>query len=171
MTEQRRLVVMRHAKAEPYASTDHARRLTERGCQEARAAGQHLLELGLVPGHAVVSSAERTRLTWEAVARTTGSAADPQLDAAVYAGGVDVALETLQSVPDDVETVLFVGHNPTASYLCHVLDDGEGDPTAVSGMLRGFPPAALVVFAVEVPWSELGPEAGRVIDFHAPAGR
>ncbi|MGN6575439.1 MAG: SixA phosphatase family protein [Nocardioides sp.] len=168
MTEQRRLVVMRHATAEPYASTDHARGLTERGCQDARAAGLHLLERGLVPGHAVVSTAERTRLTWEAVASATGSTAAPQLDAAVYTGGVDVVLEALQSVPDDVETLLFVGHNPTASYLCHVLDDGEGDPEAVSGMLRGFPPAALVVFAVEGPWSSLGPESGRVVDFHAP---
>ena len=171
MTERRRLVVMRHAKAEPYASTDHARRLTERGVQEARAAGQHLLGLGLVPDHAVVSPAERARLTWEAVASATGSAADPQLDAAVYSGGVDVVLEALQNVADEAETVLFVGHNPTAAYLGHVLDDGEGDPEAIGGMLRGFPPAALVVFAVEVPWSELGAEAGRVVDFHAPTGR
>jgi phosphohistidine phosphatase len=162
---------MRHAKAEPYASTDHARRLTERGCKDARAAGLHLLEHGLVPGHAVVSTAERTRLTWEEVADATGSTATPQLDAAVYTGGVEVVLEALQTVPDDVETLLFVGHNPTAAYLCHLLDDGEGDPEAVSGMLQGFPPAALVVFAVQGPWSALGPEGGRVVDFHAPARR
>ena len=169
MTEQRRLVVMRHAKAEPYASTDHARRLTDRGCEDARAAGVHLRERGLVPGYALVSTAERTRLTWEAVASATGSAATPQFDAAAYTGGVEVVLEALQAVPGDVETLLFVGHNPTAAYLCHLLDDGEGDPEAVSGMLHGFPPAALVVFAVEGPWSGLGPESGRVVDFHAPA--
>ncbi len=168
MKQRRRLVVMRHAKAEPYASTDHARRLTERGSRQARTAGQHLLERDLVPGHAVVSTAERARLTWEAVASVTGSPVHPQLDAAVYAGDVDAVLETLRSVPEEVETMLLVGHNPTAAYLCHVLDDGEGDPEAISGMLRGFPPAALVVFEVAVPWCELGAESARVVDFHAP---
>ena len=44
----------------------------------------------------------------------------------------------------------------------------EGEPEAVSGLLRGFPTAALVVFEVTVPWSDLGPETGRVVDFWAP---
>ena len=67
------MVVMRHAKAEPYASTDLARRLTERGRQQAAAAGARLRELGLVPEHAVVSTAERTRMTWDEIAAATGA--------------------------------------------------------------------------------------------------
>ncbi|MGZ8735811.1 MAG: SixA phosphatase family protein [Nocardioides sp.] len=168
MTEQRRLVVMRHAKAEPYAATDPARRLTERGRQQAAAAGARLRELGLVPEHAVVSTAERTRMTWDEIAAATGATAEPQLDAAVYSGGVEVVLETLQAVPGHVATLMFVGHNPTAAYLCHLLDDGDGDPDAVSGMLRGFPAGAMVVFDVAVGWADLGAESGRVVDFYEP---
>ena len=55
----------------------------------------------------------------------------------------------------------------TAAYLGHYLDDGEGDQDAISGMLRGFPTSALVVFNVHVAWSEIGPESGRVVAFHA----
>jgi phosphohistidine phosphatase len=64
--------------------------------------------------------------------------------------------------------VIFIGHNPPAAYLVHLLDDGEGDPEAVGGMLRGFPPGALVVFEVPGCWSELSPESARVVDFFAP---
>lgn len=169
MTEQRRLVVMRHAKAEPYASTDHARRLTDRGRAEARAAGTRLRELGLVPDHAIVSTAERTRMTWCEIAEATGSDVGPQMDAAAYSGGVDVVLETIQTAPEQARVLLFVGHNPTAAYLCHLLDDGEGDPDAVSGMLHGFPTGAMVVFEVGGPWADLGAESARVVDFFAPA--
>ena len=168
MTEQRRLVVMRHAKAEPYASTDHERRLTDRGRAQARAAGVRLRELGLVPDHAIVSTAERTVMTWAEVADATGSMVGPQLDAAVYTGGVDVLLETIQTAPDEAAAVMFIGHNPAAAYLSHLLDDGEGDPDAVGGMLRGFPPGALVVFEVVGCWSELGAESARVVGFFAP---
>ena len=62
--------------------------------------------------------------------------------------------------------MMFVGHNPTAAYLCHFLDDGEGDPAAVSALLQGFPPGAVAVLEVNVPWAELGAETGRVIGFY-----
>ena len=165
----RRLVVMRHAKAEPYASTDHVRRLTDRGRSDARAAGRHLAEAGLVPDHAVVSDAQRTRETWDEVAGVLGCGEVARHDRTVYGGGVDAILETLTVVPEECRTVVLVGHNPTAAHLCHALDDGDGDPVAVGGLLRGFPTAALVVFEVAAPWTELGPETGRVVDFWSPA--
>lgn len=170
MTARRRLVVMRHAKAEPYAATDHARALTDRGRSQAAAAGAHLAQRGLEPDHVVSSTAERAQETWAEVRRVLGTALEAQVEGAVYTGGVDVLLETLRVVPEDVGTLVFIGHNPNAAYLGHLLDDGDGDPAAVGGMLRGFPTAALVQFDVEDPWSELAPGSGRVVDFWAPGG-
>jgi phosphohistidine phosphatase len=159
---------MRHARAEPFASTDHVRALTDRGHADAAAVGTWLAGVGVVPDHAVVSTAERARETWFDVARASGSEADPEFDRGVYQGGVDAVLETLHAAPEDAQTMIFVGHNPTAAYLAHLLDDGEGDHDAISGMLRGFPPSAVVVFDVEVPWADLAAEAGRVTRFHVP---
>lgn len=164
----RRLVVMRHAKAEPYASTDHVRRLTDRGCSDARAAGRHLAGTGLVPDHALVSDAQRTRMTWDEVAGVLGCGDVARHDRTVYGGGVDAIMEALAVSPSESRTVVLVGHNPTAAHLCHMLDDGAGAADAVSGLLRGFPTSALVVFEVAVPWSDLGPETGRIVDFWAP---
>jgi phosphohistidine phosphatase len=158
---------MRHAKAEPFAASDHARPLTERGRAAAHDAGEHLRATQVRPEYALVSSALRTRETWAAVVQAAGlDDVDVVFDDAVFTGSVDVALETLGAVPQAVSTVMFVGHNPTAAYLCHHLDDGDGDPTAVSELLHGFPPGAVAVLEVSVPWAELGAETGRVVGFY-----
>jgi phosphohistidine phosphatase len=158
---------MRHAKAEPFAETDHVRRLTDRGVAAARDVGAHLRDSGIRPDFVLVSSAERARDTWAAVSELAGAgSAEVRLDDAVFTGSPDVVLEALQAAPADAGTVMFVGHNPTAAYLCHLLDDGEGEPAAVSGLLEGFPPGAVAVMEIGVPWSELGPETGRVVGYY-----
>ncbi len=66
--------------------------------------------------------------------------------------------------------MIFVGHNPTAASMVHVLDDGSPDPQAFRTLARGFPPAALAVLEVTVPWSELGPATGHLAAFHVSKG-
>jgi phosphohistidine phosphatase len=163
----RRLVLVRHAKAEPFAASDRARELTDRGRREAEAAGSYLREQGIVPDHAVVSSSLRTRGTWDAMEQALGSAAEVVYDEAVYSGSTDVVLEALRVVPDAAKVVVFVGHQPTVGHVAHLLDDGEGDHEALHSMLHGFPTTSMAVFDVEVPWDELGDETGRLVDFRA----
>src|SRR3954447_3038510 len=120
VTDRRRLIVMRHAKAEPFASTDHSRRLTDRGRASARDAGAYLREHGLTPDHALVSSATRTRETWTSMTEELDESGTLVFhDDAWFTGSVDVVVEALRALPDDALTVVFVGHNPTAAYLCH----------------------------------------------------
>jgi phosphohistidine phosphatase len=158
---------MRHAKAEPFAASDHVRRLTERGLAAARDVGRHLRDRATLPDYAVVSSALRTRQTWDAVVASSGlTDCEVSFDDAVFTGSADVVMEALRAAPQDAATVMFVGHNPTAAFVCHHLDDGEGDVTAVSELLHGFPPGAVAVLEVTVPWAELGPETGRVVDYY-----
>lgn len=170
MTSGRRLVLVRHAKAEPFAETDQARALTERGRREAEGAGRYLRARSVVPDHALVSSALRTRATWEAMEEAMASKAEVVYDAAVYSGSPDVVLEALKVVPADARTVVFVGHQPTIGYLAHMLDDGDGSVEALHSMLHGFPTGSLALFEVEKPWEELGPETGRLVDFRAGQG-
>jgi len=164
------LIVMRHGKAEPFAADDHERRLTDRGLRSAADAGRHLRETGNVPDYAVVSSSVRTQQTWEAVDATLQSGARTSVDETVYSGSPEVVLEALRAVPRDSQVVIFVGHNPTAATLANQLDDGNGDPAAISEMLKGFPAGALLVLEVELPWSELDAETGRAVDFYVGKG-
>jgi phosphohistidine phosphatase len=171
VTDARRLLVMRHAKAEPFAASDHGRGLTERGRASAHDVGRYLRQQGVVPEYVVVSSALRTRQTWEAVAQELGDIeAEVNVDDALFSGGPDVVVDALHGTPPDARTVMFVGHNPTAAYLCHYLDDGEGDEAAVSGLLKGFPPSAVAELEVGVAWSDLGAESARVVGFYVGQG-
>lgn len=163
-------MLMRHAKAEPFASTDRDRRLTDRGRREAAAAGRFLSEHGIEPDVAVVSPAVRTRETWEALARSLPSTVEVRLDGAVYDGSADMVLECLRIVPEDASTVLLVGHQPAVGQLAHLLEDGTGDPDALHLMLHGFPTASLAVFNVSVDWSELGAEKGCLVAFRPGEG-
>ena len=89
VTDRRRLIVMRHAKAEPFAPSDHARTLTDKGLASARDAGAHLRDTGVKPEYAVVSSAVRTRQTWDAVVEMAGiTDCEVSFDDAVFTGGV-----------------------------------------------------------------------------------
>jgi phosphohistidine phosphatase len=164
------LVILRHGKAESFAEEDHRRRLTDRGRRSAFAAGEWLAAHGMVPTNAFVSSAVRAQETWEAAAEGSGSVADARVEDAVYTADADTALDLLRTAPPESQVVLFVGHNPTAASITHVLDDGNPEPQAFRTLARGFPPAALAVLEVSVPWSELGPATGHLAAFHVSKG-
>jgi phosphohistidine phosphatase len=158
---------MRHAKAEPYADTDTARHLTGRGHEEAAAAGRHLAEIGMVPDLALVSSAVRTRETWDEVRDACGATAREEFSDELYAASPTGVLETLRLVPEETETCLFIGHNPTAAHLAAALDDGEADPAVLQGLLEGFETSALAVFELPGAWADLREADARLIKFYS----
>ena len=163
----RRLVVMRHAKAEATAATDHARALAPRGLADAEEAGRWLGEQGVEPDLALVSDATRALQTWEQVATGAGWDCDVDASAGLFAAGGDTAFDLIRETDPEVRCLVVIGHNPTMAYLAELIDDGEGDDEATTAILtRGFPTSAVAVFAVEGPWSELGPGSGRLEAFH-----
>ncbi len=166
----RRLLLMRHAKAEAGGADDHARDLTERGRRDAAETGSWLRDQGLVPTHALVSSAARTTQTWLELAAASGSTARPDLDDALYAAGPDSALEVIRAATAQAATLLVVAHNPTVAHLAQLLSDGLADATALRDMAHGYPPAAVTVLELSGPWAELGEGGARVTAFHVGQG-
>jgi phosphohistidine phosphatase len=169
--DSRRLVVVRHAKAEQAGDTDHARRLLERGRTEAAAAGQWLAGQGVVPDHALVSAATRARETWEALAAGGGWSVEPNLDDGLYSAGPDTALDLIRGIPADAAVLVVVGHNPTMAHLAQLLDDGEGDPEASTAMASGFPTSAVAVFEYDGAWADLDLTSARLVAFHVGRGK
>jgi phosphohistidine phosphatase len=169
-TRNRTLVVVRHAKAEPFGEEDHERRLTERGHRDAAEAGAWLAAQGIVPTHAMVSSAARAKATWESLAEGAGGSAVASYEDGLYSAGPDAALEVLRTAEPEAKVLVFVGHNPTAAYLAHMLSDGTPDPDAFRAMSEGFPTAALAVFEVHVDWADLSEGSASVTHFHVGKG-
>jgi len=161
---------MRHSKAGPYTETDHERTLTSRGRRDASEAGAWLGANSLLPDLALVSSATRTIETWEAVAAASGSQVEADFRDTLYNASVREVIEELTGVPEDVERLLYIGHNPTAWEVAHVLDDGAGAVDARRQLWEGYPTSALTVFDVAVPWAELERDSCRVVHFHVGRG-
>jgi phosphohistidine phosphatase len=167
----RRLVVMRHAKAEATAPTDHERALAARGRADAEDAGRWLRAQGVLPDAALVSDARRTVQTWEQVALGAGWDCAADFCAGLYAAGGDSAFDLLRDTGSSVECLVVIGHNPTMAYLAELIDDGDGDAAATEALLtRGFPTSAVAAFAVTVPWTDLAPGTGRLEAFHVGNG-
>lgn len=166
----RQLLVLRHAKAEPFAASDHDRVLTRRGRADAAAAGQWAADHGVLPDHVIVSSAARTQETWSCFAEAAGVAPEVVVDRSLYAAGTDAALEILTSVPAEARAVMLVGHNPTMAYLVHLLDDGGADPAVFADVSTGYPTSALTVLDVPGPWADLDVAGARIRMFHVGRG-
>jgi phosphohistidine phosphatase len=166
----RRLVVMRHAKAEQAGPTDFDRPLAARGHRDAAEAGSWLASVGVVPDHALVSAALRTRETWAAVASGGGWDLEPELDRGLYSAEPATAVDLISAVGDEVQALVVVGHNPTVAYLAQLLGDGEGDPALESELYAGFPTSATAVFEYDGAWTDLTEGSARLVGYHVGRG-
>jgi phosphohistidine phosphatase len=116
----RQLWLLRHGEAEPHdARPDAERRLTERGAEQARAAGRALARLELPVHLAFTSPKVRARDTAELACAELG--VRPMVHEAL-AGGFDRddALALLEAAEGD-QRVLVVGHNPDLEQVLHDL--------------------------------------------------
>ena len=162
--------MMRHAKAESWGESDHERQLADRGRDDAAAAGRWLVEQGFTPDRALVSSAARTRETWDAVASGAGWDLAPVLDDGLYSAGPDTALDLMRETPDEARSLIMIGHNPTVAYLAQMLDDGAGDPASTADMAGGYPTCAITVLTFAGPWADLDMASASVAAFHVGRG-
>lgn len=157
MDSLHRLVIIRHAKAEGYAASDAERVLAPRGREDAKVAGTWLAELGITPDVALVSTAARTRETWQLIAEAAGWSTTPEFDEALYGADEDTILDLIAATDESVATLLVIGHNPTVGMLAQLLDDGDGPAEAVDSLVMGYPTSAVTVFDIAVPWARVGP--------------
>jgi phosphohistidine phosphatase len=161
----RRLILMRHAKAEQVAPTDHQRPLSRRGRADAIAAGEQLAELRLFPDYALVSSAARTIGTWDGVAPSIGANTQVVVERSLYGAAAAQVLEEISLVPAEIETLIVIGHNPTMDWLSFDLDDGdESGASARAVVASGFPTCAVTVFEVAEGWADIGTARCRLVD-------
>lgn len=119
----RRLIVLRHAEAEPdgEGQGDHGRPLHDRGRRDAARVGTRLRELGWVPQVVVSSDATRTRQTWQHMAAALGSTPAVTLTRELYLMGIDEIRAALREQAGEVDTVLVLGHNPGWEDAVHAL--------------------------------------------------
>lgn len=146
-----RLILMRHGKAEQHAATggDFERALAPRGQADAALMGQVLAKAGLVPDLALVSSARRTRETWDATSPAF-PAAQAQVRRDLYHAEVQDVLAAIREEAPDSGTVMVVGHNPGLHELAlRMALGGPVDPARLAKLRGKFPTATVAVFSID----------------------
>lgn len=110
----KRLVIMRHAKSawDTDAPDDHSRPLNKRGRRDALRVGEALRERGWSPDLVLSSDSQRTRETWAGLASELEGSPGIVFTPALYHAGMGALQRLLEDVPEHVQTVLALGHNP-----------------------------------------------------------
>lgn len=146
----RTVVLVRHAKADSgEQGSDHDRRLTSRGTQDAADTGRWLGQRLARVDHVWVSSAARAVATWEQLRRSLPDPGEVVVDRALYHAGARDVVEHVTGSTHPVS--LLVGHNPAF----------EQAVQALTGHLHGLRPSAAAVI-------ELTGERGRLADLWQP---
>ena len=147
-----RLILLRHAKAERSAPSgeDFDRPLAERGRADAKLMGRVLADAGLTPDLALVSSAARTRQTWEEASRAFGREIETYADKRLYLAGSAAMRAMVEELEGRDGTLILVGHNPGIHQLAlQLLIEGAAAASTIARITSKFPTASAVAFEVD----------------------
>jgi phosphohistidine phosphatase len=146
-----RLILLRHAKAEADAPSgdDFDRPLAARGRRDAAEMGRRLAERGYGPDLALVSTALRTRETWEEAAASLADA-EVRFEPELYNADAGAIRRLAAQRGAAAQTVLVVAHNPGLQELAmELMARGEAPTAFLAQAGRNFPPAAAAVFTFD----------------------
>lgn len=156
----KRLLLLRHAKAEPHVALggplgDHDRALANRGRREAKTIGRFVALAGQAPGIACCSTAQRCRETVELAAKAGRWKLTVTHPDALYGGSAAAYLAVAREAPNEHTTLLVCGHEPTISELASELLGG--------GSLR-VAPGTLIAIDFEIDhWRDLAYGGGLLV--------
>jgi phosphohistidine phosphatase len=151
------LHLLRHAKSEwsDPALTDHDRPLNKRGRRARLEVADHVH--GWTVDLVVCSTSRRTRQTAKPVVAELGCKV--RYDERLYAAETDDVLAVLRTLPEECNTVMVIGHNPSMEEVTFEL----------CGKSPVYPTAALGTVSLTVgTWSEVAPGVGTLEAFYSP---
>jgi phosphohistidine phosphatase len=163
----RTLYLLRHAKSswEESGLPDHDRPLAARGRRATKLLAAYLRREGISPQLVLCSSARRARETLDGIAPALGGDVEVQVEADLYSATAGDLIERLHAIPDEVESAMLIGHNPTMQSLALSLATrGEQLETVA----RKYPTGALGTLTFEGSWQGLGTGDGELVAFVRP---
>jgi phosphohistidine phosphatase len=164
----KQLFLLRHAKSswDDPTLADHDRPLSARGRRAAKLMAEHLRREGIAPELVLCSPSRRTRQTLTRIAPAgLGENVDVQIDSELYTASAAKLLEVLHEVPDEVQSVMLIGHNPGIQDLALSLARGGSEVVRVRSK---FPTAALATLELDGSWRELVPGGAELVSLVKP---
>jgi phosphohistidine phosphatase len=165
----KQLFVLRHAKSswrDPGVD-DHERPLAPRGQRTVKLLAQHIRDSGMSPDLVLCSSSRRTLETLEGAAPGGETLIEPDL----YSASASEIIERLEHVPEEVESVMVIGHNPALQTLVLRLagrNPGTAEESYLAEVQRKFPTGALATLSFDCAWSALIPGRASLTAYVSP---
>ena len=158
------LAFLRHAKSDWGAPglNDLDRPLNPRGRDAARRVGRELKRRDLRFDLILASPAERVRQTLAEAGEELGESLEAQFDRRIYLAEPETLIALVRNVPDDVGSLLLVGHNPGTEQAVRAIteDDSNGFRTKAAAK---YPTGAMAIIDLPVDrWADVGAEKGRI---------
>ncbi len=139
----KRVSLLRHAKTEKALLTqdDSARVLTAKGREDASDLGKLLRKRGFSPDLVLCSPAARTRETLQYLGSTCPLTAKVEYAPVIYLAGPEQVIELWRELPDSVQHVLIIGHNPGLPQCAFLA--AEDKSGAAQEVLQDFAPCSM----------------------------
>lgn len=181
ISEDKRVVLIRHAKSAWPDVPDDERPLGKRGRRDAPVIGRWLAAADCEPDLVLCSPARRTRETWQLASAALGATPPVTLESVIYGGSAASLLDLVRHAPGAARTVALVGHDPGIPDLALMLSGARDDAApaareaaALDRIREKFPTAAVAVLAFSGSWAQLGRTRAHLAEFVTPrdlAGR
>ena len=160
----KRLFLVRHAKSswDDASLPDKERPLNERGEREAPKMGKRLAKRDVKPDLILSSSAKRALATTEIIAEKLDYERDKiVVDDRLYGASARDLLQIIHKLPQDVKSVMLVGHNPELTDLAHRL----------APKIIDMPTCAVAELTFDTKsWPSIGDDKPAKVVFHDPKG-
>jgi phosphohistidine phosphatase len=163
----RRVYLLRHAKSswDDHSLADHERPLAKRGRRAGKLMERHFRAENVRPRLVLCSTATRARETFDLVQPALDDA-HVELEPELYGATEDTMLERLRDLPDDVDSVMLIGHNPGLQSLGLLL---AGDGGRRRDLEKKYPTAALATLDFDgAGWAELAPGSANLTAYVKP---
>lgn len=161
------LYLLRHAKSswEDAGLADHDRPLAPRGRKAAKRMARHVRDAGIRPALILCSSARRTRDTLKRINAELPKDTQVRIEDRLYGASDKDLLDRLREIPDEVVSVMLIGHNPGLEDLAIRL----AAPASRARLEVKFPTGALATFApAGASWATLEEGKAELVDFVIP---
>jgi phosphohistidine phosphatase len=164
----RTVLLLRHGKSswsDP-ALADVDRPLAPRGERAAKSIAKYLRRKKVRPALVLCSPSLRTRQTLAAIEPSLGRRSRVELVPQLYAASERELLERLQALPDSIESVMIIGHNPGLQDLALALASQGADRPQLEAK---FPTGALATLVVRNKrWAALRRGDAELVDYVVP---
>jgi phosphohistidine phosphatase len=164
----RTIILLRHGKSSWSDPTlaDLERPLAPRGERASRRIAKYIRRKKIRPALVLCSPSLRTRQTLEAIEPSLGKRSSVELVPRLYAASEGELLQRLQALPESVDSVMLIGHNPGLHNLARVLASPGAE---LPRLEEKFPTGALATLVVDSEsWAALGPGDAELVDYAVP---